>query len=162
MLHRVGQFVSHVTARVDPAEVRLVRRLLTPGALGLFEAMPVADRRHALDVVHRLLASGHTDADLLLAALLHDAAKGSRMRLWHRVGGVLIAAVSRPALARLASPHPHSWRYPFHLYLHHGPISAEAALAAGCSDRAADFIRGQVPLGDAQLLAALRAADEAS
>lgn len=162
MLHRVGQFVSHVTARIDPAEVRLVRRLLTPDALDLFERMPVADRRHGLDVVHRLLASGHTDADLLVAALLHDAAKGSRMRLWHRVGGVLLAAVSRRALELLASADARSWRYPFHLYLHHGPISADAALAAGCSHRAAGFIRGQAPPADAQLLAALRAADEAS
>ena len=31
--------------------------------------------------------AGHHDPELLVAALLHDAAKGERMRLWHRVAG---------------------------------------------------------------------------
>jgi hypothetical protein len=67
--------------------------------------MPVADRRHALDVVDRLLHAGHEDPDLLAAALLHDAAKGHRMRLWHRVAGVLMEAAAPPAMQR-ADPMP--------------------------------------------------------
>jgi hypothetical protein len=72
-VHRVGQFVAHVRARVDPAEEDLVDRVLPPEAQALFRGMPVADRRHGLDVAQRLLAAGHDDRDLLGAALMHDA-----------------------------------------------------------------------------------------
>jgi len=140
--------------------MELVRRVLPGTAWPLFSAMPVADRRHALDVAARLAAAGHHDPDLLGAALLHDAAKGERMRLWHRVAGVLLHAIAPRALARLASSDERSWRYPFHLYLHHAALSADAALAAGCGHRVAGFIRGSNAPADTELAAALRRADD--
>jgi len=161
-VHRVAQFIGHLTARVDPGEEARARRLLPDAAWPLFETMPTADRRHALDVTRRLVAAGHTDPDLLAAAMLHDAAKGRRMRLWHRVTGVLLQAVAPRALVRLASPDERSWRYPFHLYLEHAALSAEAALRSGCSPRTAALIRGTTAPADAPLAAALRRADEAS
>jgi hypothetical protein len=162
-VHRVRQFAAHLAARVAPEETELAHRVLPARAFVLFEAMPVADRRHALDVAERLLVGGGDDPDLLAAALMHDAAKGYRMRLWHRVAGVLLEAFAPGVLGRLALDEPGSWRYPFHLYLHHEALSAEAALAAGCSPRVAAFIRGEVATEtDAPLLAALSAADEAS
>jgi hypothetical protein len=161
-VHRVGQFVSHVRARVDPAEQELVDRLLPQEARELFRGMPVADQRHGLDVAQRLLSAGHDDPDLLAAALLHDAGKGHRLRLWHRVGGVLLEAAAPKTLRRVADPDPGSWRHPFHLYLHHDAISAEAAVAAGCAPRAGAFIRGRPNEADAPLQAALKAADDAS
>jgi hypothetical protein len=162
-VHRVGQFVAHVRARVEPEEEALVRRTLPAGGVALFESMPVADRRHGLDVAEMLLRGGHDDPDLLGAALLHDAAKGHRMRLRHRVAGVLLEAFAPSALRRLADPDPGSWRHPFHLYLHHEPMSAELATTAGCPRRVADFIRGAPATeDDARLLRALRTADDAS
>lgn len=160
MAHRVAQFFGHLTARVDPGEIEAARRLLPGAAWPLFAAMPTADRRHALDVVARLVAAGHQDRDLLAAALLHDAAKGHRMRLLHRVAGVLLERLAPRSLARLASSDPGSWRYPFHLYLHHAALSADAALAAGCHPRVAAFIRGSSEAVDAPLAAELRRADE--
>jgi hypothetical protein len=159
---RVGQFVGHLTARVDAAEEAGVRRLLPPAAYALFAAMPVADRRHALDVAAALTAADLDDPELLTAALLHDAAKGHRMRVWHRVAGVLLEAVAPTLLRRLASSDPASWRHPFHLYLHHGRLSADAALRAGCSERVAALIRGEPIAGDERLLRALRRADDAA
>jgi len=161
-VHRVAQFFGHLTAHVTRDDEARARELLPAGAWPLFSGMPVADRRHGLDVATRLLAAGHSDRDLLAAALLHDAGKGRRMRVWHRVAGVLLDAASPRLLARLAAPQPASWRHPFHLYLHHADLSAQAALAAGCSARTAAFIRGDAAPADAQLAAALHAADEAS
>lgn len=162
-MRRVAQAFGHVTARVDDADLALARSALPPAAVAVWEGMPVADRRHGLDVARRLLGLGIDDRDLVAAALLHDAAKGHRMRLWHRVAGVVIEAVSRRWLARLASSEADSWRHPFHLYLHHAAMSADAAMAAGCPPRAASFIRGSVETpADARLLAHLRAADEAN
>lgn len=84
------------------------------------------------------------------------------MRLWHRIGGVLLEAVAPAVLRRLADPDSASWRHGFYLYLHHPQLSAELATAAGVSARAADFIRGQARDEDVQLLRALTAADDAS
>jgi hypothetical protein len=124
--------------------------------------MPVADRRHGLDVALSLARLGHDDPDLLGAALLHDAGKGDRMRLWHRVAGVLLDASAPSLLRRLASAEPTSWRHPFHLYLHHASISARLAREVGCPARVAGFITGEVDAADASLLRALTTADDAS
>ncbi len=162
-MHRVEQFLGHVRASVTPAETATARRLLPDAAWPLFAAMPVADRRHALDVVGRLMAAGVDDPDLLAAALLHDAAKGHRMRLWHRVAGRAAGgAGAEPAASAWRHPDPQSWRYPFHLYLHHADLSADAAGAAGCSARTVAFIRGTATEADASLAAAFASADEAS
>lgn len=161
-MHRVSQFFSHVTARVSDDEAAVARSVLPPGGWSLFAAMPVADRRHGLDVVARLREAGWDDPDLLAAALLHDAAKGHRLRLWHRVGGVLLEALAPRLLARLASPDPESRGYAWHLYLHHPQLSAEAAVAAGCSERTAAFIRGTAGGSDQSAAAALHLADEAA
>ena len=161
-MHRVGQFVAHVRARVAPDEAAFARRVLPPDAATLFDGMPVADRRHALDVSGRLLTSGIDDPDLLAAALLHDAAKGHRMRLWHRIAGVLLESFAPATLRRLASPDPSSWRHPFHLYLHHADLSADLSTSAGCSPRVAAFIRGAATGEDALLQRALTIADDAS
>ena len=139
-----------------------MRGTLPDAAATLFATMPVADRRHALDVAERLVAAGHDDRDLLAAALLHDAAKGQRMRLVHRVSGVLLEAFAPRLLHRLAEPDPSSWRHPFHLYLHHAPMSAALAERAGCSPRAAGFIRGSASPDDERLLRAMKAADDRS
>lgn len=156
------QAVAHVRARVQPAEEAVARRILPDRAFALYRAMPVADRRHALDVVDRLLAAGHDDADLLAAALLHDAAKGDRMRLWHRASGVLLEALAPALLRRLARDDPRSWRHPYHLYLHHARLSANLAVSAGCGPRVEAFIIASVDDADAHLLAALKRADDAS
>ena len=161
-MYRVRQLVAHVTARVDAAEQRRAEEALPATARRLFAAMPVADRRHAIDVAATLASRGHRDPDLIAAALLHDAAKGDRMRLWHRVAGVVLDAVAPGLLRRLARPDERSWRYPFWLYLEHGRLSADVAAAAGCSPRTSAFIRGEVTVEDRALLTALREADGAS
>jgi hypothetical protein len=161
-VHRVEQFFGHLRAEVGADEVARAHAWLPAEARSLFDGMPIADRRHALDVVARLTDAQHDDPDLLVAALLHDVAKGHRMRLWHRVGGVLLAALAPRLLARLASPDPRSWRHPFHLYLHHAALSAEVAARAGCSPRTVAFIAGTAAGLDASLAAAFAVADEAS
>jgi hypothetical protein len=160
--YRVRQFRDHLVARVAPEEAAAARAGLPAGGATLFDAMPVADQRHALDVWNRLRTAGQTDPDLLAAALLHDAGKGRRVRLWHRVATVLVQAIAPSRLERLGSPDPRSWRYPFHVQLHHETLSARAALDAGCNPRVAAFIAGTPDDRDAQMAAALRAADAAS
>ncbi len=161
-MHRVGQFVSHLTARVTPDDEVVAHRILPATAWPLFDGMSVADRRHGLDVARRLLSQGIDDRELLAAALLHDAAKGHGLRLWHRVGGVLLARIAPGALARLASPDPARRGHAWWVFLHHAQLSADAARSAGLGERVAAFIAGLAPAGDERLAMALHAADEAS
>ena len=70
---KVRQFRVHVLARVSTPERAALTGWVPGPLLALFDAMPVADRRHGLDVVASLRAAGAADdSELLLAGLLHD------------------------------------------------------------------------------------------
>jgi hypothetical protein len=133
---------------------------LSPAQQALFDGMPVADRRHGLDVVAALRAAGVADPDVLLAGLFHDAGKGRSIRLWHRVAwslGELLGTWVHAAAARLPGGDDAMARL-----REHDGRSAELARAAGCTERTAALIRGMVAAADRGALAALRGADEAS
>ena len=133
---------------------------LTPAQLALFDGMHLADQRHGLDVIATLRAGGATDDDLLLAGLLHDCAKGPTVGVMPRVvwslgeawGPWVVSATRRllgfgPALDRLRD---------------HAELSAQMAVAAGCSARTAELIRHQADPADGAAGELLRLADEAN
>ncbi len=145
-------------ASVSAPERAALAGRLTPAQLRLFDAMHVADRRHGLDVMAALAARGGDD-DLLLAGLFHDAGKGRRTRLVHRVAWSLGEAYG-PWVWRLARPFP-TFGSGLELMRTHAGRSAELALGAGCSERTAELIRMQAaPADEAGRL--LHAADEAN
>jgi hypothetical protein len=157
---KVRQTWRHATGRVTRQERRALAGWVSSAQLALFEAMPRPDQRHGLDVVEALRAAGHRDPDLLLAGLLHDCGKGRTVRLWHRIAWSLAeryGAGVRGVAERLPG-------FPVALSLleRHAERSAELALAAGCSERAADLIRHQSAPRDPGLGEALRLADERS
>jgi hypothetical protein len=157
---KIRQFRRYLTGRVTVAECAELIDWLTPQQLALFDSMHPADQRHGLDVMAALRADGHTDPDLLLAGLLHDAGKGRRVGLWHRVTwslgwhyGDWVLTATRwlpgftPALAALRD---------------HAERSARLALEAGCSTVTAELIRHQAEPVDPIAGEALRLADEAN
>lgn len=156
---KVRQFRSHVRARVGPDERAALGAWVTPEQLALFDAMHVADRRHGLDVVATLGDQGVTDADVLLAGLLHDAGKG-RTGVWPRVAYSLgqaygawvwqvagILPPMRAAIDRLRA---------------HAEASARLAERAGASARTVDLIRHQEAPVDPEAGRLLQLADEAN
>jgi hypothetical protein len=158
---KARQFGRHLVARVRPEERAELAGWLAPAQLALFDGMPVADRRHGLDVVARLRDAGAgDDRDLLRAALFHDAGKGRRVRLWHRVAWSL-GEWSGPWIHAAASRLP-GGRAAMATLRDHAERSAELALAVGCGSRAAALIRGAAAPADAHAAALLLAADEAS
>lgn len=132
---------------------------ITPAQLAVFDGMSMADRRHGLDVVASLRASGVQVDDVLLAGLLHDAGKGATgvgPRVIHALGqaygGWIPGAVRwipgmAAALLRLAT---------------HSETSAALAEAAGCSPRTVGLIRWQEAPRDPEFGERLRQADEAN
>ena len=100
-LYRTRQFFGALRPRVRRRELREASARLGPQLTPLFLSMSRRDQRHCLDVCEKLRAWGCEDGDVLTAALLHDAGKGSmaggRVRLWHRVAYVLLE-VGAPGL----------------------------------------------------------------
>jgi len=150
---------SYARARVTPSERDQLAAWLSPAQAALFDGMPVPDRRHGLDVVATLRRGGTGDADLLIAGLLHDCAKGPRVRLVHRVAWSLGQRYGS-WIWKLASHMP-TFGNGLERLRTHAECSAELAAAAGCSQRTVALIRrAEVPVDEAGRL--LLAADEAN
>jgi hypothetical protein len=155
-IHRTWSYF-HASVGVD--ERADLERWLTPAQLALFDAMPVADRRHGLDVAADLRPAAGGDKDLLLAGLLHDCGKGPRVRLPHRVAWSLGQRYGT-WIWRLSSHLP-KFEAGLATLRDHARRSAELASGAGCSVRTIELIRNQEsPTDDAGRL--LLAADEAN
>lgn len=157
---KARQFGRHLVARVGPAERVALEAWTTPAQRTLFDAMPRADQRHALDVVAGLRARGIDDPEVLAAGLLHDAGKGRSIRLWHRVAWSLGERFGKwvwSAAGRLPGGAAAMERL-----CDHGLRSAELAARAGCSPRTVALIRGDAPAADNPAMRALSEADEAA
>ena len=156
---KTRQVVGHLRARVAESERRDLAGWLSATEIRLFDAMHVADRRHGLDVVARLRASGVTDGEILVAGLLHDCAKGDTgvlPRIAYSLGQRYGAWIWR--VAGLVP----GWRVTLERLRVHAEASAALAAAAGCSPRTVELIRHQDDPIDPVACEQLRLADEAS
>jgi hypothetical protein len=140
--YRLHQFVMRLRPRITPADQRLVRETLHNEAYALFQRMPAGDQAHAVCVWRQISGQNSADSDLAYAALLHDVGKaGAGLTLGHRVIIVLVGALGRARLEKLAVDDPTSWRYPFFVHLRHAEIGAAACERAVCPPRVVDLIR---------------------
>lgn len=116
------------------ADEAWVRRWLLPGELQLWRSMSGPDRRHAVGVARRTLATlgGDTTREVTASALLHDVGKVEA-----RLGTVMRAAATGLALLvgrrRLAEPSEGEtrWRRRLRLYFTHDAVGAELLARAG-------------------------------
>lgn len=160
MRQRVRQFVEAGQAP-NADEIAFARNHLSGNLFGLFSTQTPRDQLHAIRTARWLARRGHTDPDLLVAALLHDVAKGKQRRFdrvawvvagWAHAGNALADERSHVELRRaLARSKNHAW------------ASAEAMRAAGASERATELARlhHRAP-GDDGVLALLQQADAAN
>jgi hypothetical protein len=156
---KLRQFRAHLGARVGADERRSLDAWTTPAQRSLFESMHLADQRHGLDVVGTLRRDGVGDPEVLLAGLLHDAAKGDTgvlPRVVHSLGQAY-----GPWIPRLARPLP-GMSASLERLRGHAESSARLATAAGCSPRTVDLIRWQEAPRDPEFGERLRLADEAN
>jgi hypothetical protein len=75
ILYRARQFIGGLTARVSEADRRAADGVLPPAARAWFRSLPRDVQWHGLNVMNDLRQAGHDRAELLAAALLHDAGK---------------------------------------------------------------------------------------
>jgi hypothetical protein len=104
--------------RGAPADEAWALEQLGPGERQLWVRMSDADRRHAVDVAHRV---GVQPRPVLAAALLHDVGKvESGLGTFGRVGATVLGALSRTR-----------WKGSVGAYLRHDEIGAALLADAG-------------------------------
>jgi hypothetical protein len=158
-VYRARQFFGALRPSVDEQAWQQASALLGDGERRLFLSMTPRDQQHCLAVYRWLADRGESDRELLAAALLHDAGKG-RIALWHRVAFVVLHTGAPWLLRRVAvSGDGDGWRQVMYRCLHHEPLGAELARAAGSSPAVCALISANT---DDPRLAALKAADEAN
>ncbi len=172
--YRVGQFLRALTARVPEEEIEQAIHILTPEARELFRRQANQDQRHALEVYYALCQAGHTNPQLLSAALLHDVGKAvAGLSAWQRAIIVLLGRFVPCLLAYLSRGEPQGhalslpkgWRRLFVVHARHPEMGAHWAQEAGCSPLTVALIRRHQDMlavyktEEDQLLAALQAAD---
>ena len=159
LCYRVWQFFTALTAQVSNEELSQIARVLTPASLALFRSMATQDQRHGLDVYTTLQQAGHTNRNLLTAALLHDVGKSiTRLYPWQRAIIVLLDRfaprlstylsrsdglpdhVPSPLEGRTAD-WPKGWRRALIANAHHAEIGARWAQEASCSSQSVSLIR---------------------
>ena len=158
-LTKVRQTRRHILARVSAEERDAVGVWLTPAQLALFDGMHLADRRHGLDVVAALRASGERDPEVLLAGLLHDAGKGDTGMIARILYALGQAGITWPALAIGWLP---GMLAALDRLRDHAETSARLAETAGCPPRTVELIRWQEAPRDPEAGERLRLADEAN
>jgi hypothetical protein len=99
-----------------------------------YVAVPRGDARHAARTAAILRAAG-ADAELVLAGELHDRAKPTDARLWHRVAAVLLETFAPAMRTRFARG-----TGTFARYLAHAERGAELARREGRSERVVRLI----------------------
>ena len=137
VLHRVGQFWRHSSARVTSTETARAKEILGPQLAPFFLALPMNDQRHGLDVLKTLDDGAPAPALLRQAALLHDMGKvEAHFSVAERSLTVFLARVAPAVLAALLDVRP-GFRRRFQTYRDHASVGAARLRAAGAADLAA-------------------------
>ncbi len=144
IFYRTRQFWQALGAKLGSEDLDLVRAVLTPTQLALFERLQPGEKAHSLQVLRALLEQGEDHPDLFVAALLHDVGKSRfPLNLWQRVLIVVVKAFFPDRAERWGSEPASalSWRRPFIVAEKHPLWGAEMAAEAGVSSLAVALIR---------------------
>ena len=166
-VYRLQQGLRALGAWLRPVDDALAARYLPPPLHALYCRMRRHERLHSLRVLRDLLADGHTQPDLLAAALLHDVGKTRYpFSLPEKVLVVLVKAAAPRLYRRWGSSVSEGWRRPFAVSVQHPVWGADMVVRVGGSSLTATLIRyhaepppSHLPEETARLLALLQAAD---
>lgn len=166
--YRFRQGIRALGSWLRPVDDAQAEATLSPALVALYRQMRRSERQHSLRMLHSLISAGHTDPDLLVAALLHDVGKTrTHFFLPEKVLVVLVKAIAPPLYRRWGSGPVHGWRRPFAVSVQHPVWGAEMVAAAGGSPLAVELILRHAESLDLEertradrLLRALQAVDD--
>jgi hypothetical protein len=155
--------------RMPVSDEALLSQLTTP-QYSLFRSMQPSEQAHAYQMFERLKADGHSEPDLLTAALLHDAGKTRQpLSIIDRIVIVLGKRLFREKARGWAVGPMDGLRRPFVVADRHAGWGADLAAQAGATPVSVELIRRHQEArlstpGSTfeRLLAALQAADDES
>ena len=128
MTHLTRRFVGSLSRQEPPPDdVAWVEAQLMPAERELWRQLPVADRRHSIEVARRFQSMGQWTREETAGALLHDIGK---LRSDLGTGMRVVATVVGPRTER------------FRLYHDHERIGADMLIAAGSAEVTVDLLRG--------------------
>jgi len=132
--YRLWQVWAGWHPKLEERDKEQARRWLNEAAFSLWLRQSPRDQAHSLRVLRRLQKEDGRFPALMAAALLHDVGKVmAPIRLWHRIGWVLVEHLGSRGLSRLTRPR--GWRRSFWVLAEHPRLGAALARQAGCDER---------------------------
>ena len=141
--YRVTQFWWNITAEPLPTHLRQeIDNYLSSAESELFGRFQESDQWHAYRVFNTLKEKGHSQSDLLTAALLHDVGKTKvNVSVWDRTL-IVVADFFMPSKAKSwGQADVRNWKRPFVVRLQHAQWGAEMAQSDGYSTLTIYLIR---------------------
>ena len=133
-IYRIGQGIRALFAGLRAVDDTRATAHLSPALFALYRKMRRSERQHSLRVLADLQAQGHTDPDLLAAALLHDVGKSrARFTIVEKTLVVLVKAWDPARYLAWGSGPAQGWRLPFAVSVQHAAWGADMVAAAGGS-----------------------------
>ena len=132
--YRIWQFWHSLKKSPSAEEMDLVKSVLTPAELELFQKLPIPDQNHSIRVFDSIRIQGEEDLDLLKAALLHDLGKIKfPLQRWERVFSVLIKGLFSNRVKDWGNGKPAGLGRPLVVINHHPDWGADYAETVGSS-----------------------------
>ena len=141
--YRIGQFWQAIRAEpLSTTAVADIATILTPAEQELFWQFDVGEQQHSYQVLQTLRQAGHTQPDLLAAALLHDIGK-TRMPLtvWDRSLIVVGQTLWPKKVVEWGYGEGRGWQRPFLVKAQHPAWGADMATAVGSRPLTINLIR---------------------
>ncbi len=140
--YRIWQFGRLISARMPSESLAEVKQVLPPPLFELFILMRPSDQFHSYCVHKMLIERGHTNPDLLFAALLHDVGKAKMpLMIWERVLIVLGFKFFRDHAIQLGRRQPSPLTRSFVAAVQHPAWGADMVNAAGGSPVLVELIK---------------------
>lgn len=141
--YRLWQMWLNLTVKepLNEAERTDIASLLSAAEEALFFRFTARDQQHSYLVYRTLKEAGHTQPQLLIAALLHDIGKTKlSVTVWDRTFPVVVEMVLPKWAAQWGSGEPKGWRKSFCIRQQHAAWGAEMANNAGTHPLAVSLI----------------------